>query len=206
MGTLGQNWKVTATPLKDVELVEVPSDSDDFKDVEDIFHKTCRKDQWLIVKVDRVQNLPQWRLYHAHKVMVESRRHGNDANEKRLFHGTEKDTIPKINKNSFNRSFCGKNATMYGEGVYFAVNASYSIADTYSRSDGQGNKYMYLARVVVGDFCVGNDKMKVAPPLPGTSHSQYDSTVDRLNEPSMHVIYHDAQAYPEYLITIRRRR
>ena len=43
------------------------------------------------------------------------------AKEKRLFHGTEKATIPKIN-----RSFCGKNATAYGKGVYFAVGASYS--------------------------------------------------------------------------------
>jgi hypothetical protein len=45
--------------------------------------------------------------------------------EKRLFHGTEtteKATIPKIN-----RSFCGKNATAYGKGVYFAVDASYSL-------------------------------------------------------------------------------
>ena len=80
------------------------------------------------------------------------------AKEKRLFHGTEKATIPKINRNSFNRSFCGKNATAYGKGVYFAVDASYSLDDTYSCS--QGNKYMYLARVVVGDFCVGNDTMK----------------------------------------------
>jgi hypothetical protein len=45
------------------------------------------------------------------------------------------------------------------EGVYFAVDASYSIDDTYSRLDSQGNKCMYLARVVVGDCCVGNDTM-----------------------------------------------
>ena len=103
------------------------------------------------------------------------------------------------------RSFCGKNATAYGRGV-FCLYASYSITDTYSRPDSQGNKYIYLARVVVGDFCVGNDTMKVPPPLPGTSNLWlYDSTVNRLNQPSMHVVYHDAQAYPEYLITIRRR-
>jgi len=56
-------------------------------------------------------------------------------------------------------------------------------------------KDMYLARVVVDDFCVGNDTMKVPPPLPGTSNLwPYDSTVDQLNQPSMHVVYHDAQA------------
>ncbi len=60
--------------------------------------------------------------------------------EKRLFHGTEKATIPKINRKSFNRSFRGKNATAYVKGVYFAVDPSYSINDTYSRPDSQGNK------------------------------------------------------------------
>jgi poly [ADP-ribose] polymerase 10/14/15 len=90
--------------------------------------------------------------------------------------------------------------------VYFAVDASYSIDDIYSHPDNQGNKYMYLARVVVGDFCVGNDTMNVPPPLPGTSNlCLYDSTVNRLNQPILYVVYHDAQAYPEYLITIRRR-
>jgi hypothetical protein len=28
-----------------------------------------------------------------------------------------------------------------------------------------------------------------------------DSTVNQLNDPSIFVIYHDAQAFPEYLIT-----
>jgi serine/threonine protein kinase len=201
-----KNWKVMPTPWQDVELVEVPSSSADFKDVAAMFHTTCSQDEWLITKVERVQNLPQWQLYQTHQRTVESRRHGKDASEKRLFHGTEKATIPKINRNSFNRSFCGKNATAYGKGVYFAVDASYSIDDKYSHPDSQGNKYMYLARVVVGDFCVGDDTMNVPPPLPGNSNLLlYDSTVNRLNQPAMHVIYHDAQAYPEYLITIRRR-
>ncbi len=43
------------------------------------------------------------------------------AKEKWLFHGAEKATILKINRNSFTRSFCGKNTTAYGKGVYFAV-------------------------------------------------------------------------------------
>ena len=123
----------------------------------------------------------------------------------RLFHGTSKGTIPKINRNSFNRSYCGKNATYYGQGVYFAVKASYSISNTYSHPDEQGNKYMYLARVAVGEFCVGNEDMKMPPVQPGTGDLlPYDASVDNLDQPAMYVAYHDAQAYPEYLITIRR--
>ena len=78
------------------------------------------------------------------------------------------------------------------------MDVSYSIDDTYSHPDSQGNKYMHLARVVVGDFCVGNDTMNVPPPMPATSNLLlYDSMINRLNPPPMHVIYHDAQAYPE---------
>ena len=123
----------------------------------------------------------------------------------RLFHGTAKGTIPKINRNSFNRSYCGKNATVYGEGVYFAVGAApWSIRDTYSPPDEHGNKYMYLARVAVGEFCQGDSSMRVPPAQPGTDDLlPYDATMDNLRQPEMFVAYHDAQAYPEYLVTLR---
>ena len=129
---------------------------------------------------------------------------------RRLFHGTAKGAMPKINRNSFNRSYCGKNATVYGEGVYFAVGAApWSIRDTYSPPDDQGFKYMYLARVAVGEFCEGDSSMRVPPAQPGTGDLlPYDATVDNVREPEMYVAYHDAQAYPEYLpeylVTIRR--
>ena len=154
--------------------------------------------------IHRVQFLPQLYLYGTHKQTIEARKRPHGANEKRLFHGTAKATMPKINRNSFNRSYCGKNATAYGKGVYFAVNASYSISDTYSRPDEQGNKYMYLARVAVGEFCEGDRSMRVPPAQPGTGDLlPYDATVDNVREPEMYVAYHDAQAYPEYLLTIR---
>jgi hypothetical protein len=68
----------------------------------------------------------------------------------------------------------------------------------------RSNKYIYLARVAVGDFCVGNSSIRTRPEKPGTS-DLYDSTVDQPNRPSIYVAYLDAQAYPEYLLTIRRR-
>ena len=62
---------------------------------------------------------------------------------------------------------------------------------------------MYLARVAVGEFCVGDRNMRVPLAQPGTDELLlYDTTVNRLGQPDMYVAYHDAQAYPEYLITI----
>ena len=120
---LPTNWRVMSDPWKDVEMVEVLKTAADFKDVADRFYATCNESEWWIAKIERVQNLPKWKQYQTHKQTVESRRPGNDANEKRLFHGTEKDTTTKINRTSFNRSFCGINGTVYGQGVYFAANA-----------------------------------------------------------------------------------
>ena len=77
-----------------------------------------------------MQKFPQFLLYETHKRTMEGRKRPHDANEKRLFHGTDKPTVSKINRNAFNRSYCGKNASAYGQGVYFAVNARYSINDT----------------------------------------------------------------------------
>ena len=49
----------------------------------------------------------------------------------------------------FNRSFCGKHATMWGKGVYFARDASYSSCSTYAAPDENGFQYILVCRVVV---------------------------------------------------------
>eukprot|EP00079_Xenopus_tropicalis_P039027 XP_017952798.1 PREDICTED: poly [ADP-ribose] polymerase 14 [Xenopus tropicalis] len=93
-------------------------------------------------------------------------------------------------------------AACYGNGTYFAVNASYSAHDTYSRPDTNRHKHMYLARVLTGVSCVGRQGM-VAPPAknPSNPTDLYDSVTDRAANPNMFVIFNDIQAYPEYLIT-----
>ena len=68
----------------------------------------------------------------------------------------------------------------------------------------KGNKYMYLARVAVGEFCSVHSTMRVPPAQPDTGDLlPFDTSVDKVDRPAMYVAYHDAQAYPEYLITFR---
>ncbi len=50
---------------------------------------------------------------------------------------------------------------------------------------------MFIARVLIGNTIVGNPNMRVAPP-------GYDTTTDGQK---IFVVYHDAAAYAEYLIT-----
>ena len=116
---------------------------------------------------------------------------------------TQEDSIEKIIQQGFNRSFCGKNATFYGKGVYFARDASYSSCDTYSPPNSSGHKYILACNVVVGEFCRGKKDARTPDLRDAAKNILYDSTVDNFTNPSLYVTYHDAQAYPEYLIVLR---
>jgi len=88
-------------------------------------------------------------------------------------------TIPKICATGFNRSYCGKNAVMYGKGVYFANNSLYS--NRYSHPDTKGVKRMFLCRVAVGEFCLGTDGMTAPNERNAKTHILFDSTTDNMD-------------------------
>ena len=91
-------------------------------------------------------------------------------------------------------------AAIYGDGNYFAVNSSYSVS--YAKPDMFGYRYMYLAKVLVGEYTQGKPGMK-APPKKGIGTDLYDSVVDSVHNPSIFVVFPDNQAYPEYLICFK---
>ena len=92
-------------------------------------------------------------------------------------------------------------ATLYGKGVYFARDASFSANDQYSSRDQYGYKYVFLNRVLTGQYTAGNPSYITPPPKSPGGHDLYDSVVDNIYNPSIFVIFADAQAYPDYLIT-----
>ena len=95
-------------------------------------------------------------------------------------------------------------ATVHGRGVYFARDASYSCRPTYSPPDSQGLRYMYYAKVLVGEYTQGNSSMIVAPSKnSGNPNETFDSVVDNTATPSMYVMFQDYEYYTEYLITFR---
>lgn len=55
-------------------------------------------------------------------------------NERRLFHGTSQEVIPKICKEGFDWRLYGRNGSAFGQGTYFARDAQYS--HTYSSKHG----------------------------------------------------------------------
>jgi len=147
-----------------------------------------------VLSVQRVQNTTLWDTFAAKKRTMLARPSAMvDECERSLFHGTDEDTAAKIVAQGFNRSFCGKNATMYGRGVYFAKEAEYSARDSYSEPNDRGERLMFLCRVLVGDYCRGKQDATTPDPRPGSTVDLYDSTVDSVHDPKIFVTYHDAQ-------------
>lgn len=96
---------------------------------------------------------------------------------------------------------CIISATVYGEGVYFAINTEYSTHPTYSPPDPSGVRRIYQCKVLVGHATVGRRGLRVLPQRQGSV--LFDSATDNANNPSMYVIFNDTQAYPEYMITFK---
>ena len=125
--------------------------------------------------------------------------------EKLLFHGTTSDVVDAICKHNFDHrsKLRGKNGTKYGEGSYFAVAASCS--NNYSSQSGEPTRFMFLARVLTGEYKLGNPDLR-RPPLKDPSNQAsdlYDSCVDNESQPKIFVIFNDEQCYPTYLIKYR---
>ncbi|CAF4205315.1 unnamed protein product, partial [Rotaria magnacalcarata] len=55
----------------------------------------------------------------------------NDGTMHYLYHGCPESAAKKIIERGFNRSYCGINGCVYGRGVYFSRDASYS--DKYAK-------------------------------------------------------------------------
>eukprot|EP00079_Xenopus_tropicalis_P022854 XP_012814840.1 PREDICTED: poly [ADP-ribose] polymerase 12 [Xenopus tropicalis] len=150
------------------------------------------------VRVQRIQNKSLWEVYQWQKVQMQKANPGKAVEEMQLFHGTDPSHREAICHQNFDWRMCGTNGTVYGEGSYFARDASYS--HNYSVPTATGRRMMFVARVLVGDYVTGDPTMKRPPPRPGSATQCYDSCVDRLPDPTIFVVFEKHQIYPEYLL------
>ncbi|XP_072458752.1 protein mono-ADP-ribosyltransferase PARP10 isoform X2 [Notamacropus eugenii] len=185
------------------ELECLEESSEEFQETVQAFYSTldssCSKIH--IIKVERVFHPQLQSQYELHKKMMAESCPQHPV-ERILYHGTSWQAMPDICRHGFNRSFCGRNATLYGQGVYFAVKAEISIKDRYSPPDANGHKAVFVARVLTGEYGPGHPELRV-PPQRDTEQGiqRYDSAVDSTRKPSIFVIFHDTQALPIFLIT-----
>lgn len=100
-------------------------------------------------------------------------------------------------------SIFGIVATAFGRGVYFARDSSYSSG--YTSPDASGQRYMYYTQVLTGEYTVGNSSMVVPPPKNPQVDPNilFDATVNNASNPSIFVVYNDAQNYPAYVVSFK---
>ncbi|CAI9714736.1 protein mono-ADP-ribosyltransferase PARP14-like [Octopus vulgaris] len=184
----------TWSPMGDKELFKIVpvTNGPEYDDIQATFRRNLPS--YRIIKIERIQNKT---LYHGYQVLkrkfeVENPNITNEVDG--LWHGTTERAVKGINESGFNRSYCGKNATAFGEGVYFARDIQYSASDAYSTPDHHGTKRIYQCSVLAGRVMQGQRGLKVL-------QESYNSAVDNIQTPNIYVIFHDFQAYPNYLIT-----
>lgn len=188
------------------EATRVHEESDEFQTVVKNFYSSIQEyhSRIRIIQLEKLTNRLLYNQYKLKKASVLQRAVYPEI-ERTLFHGTSETSVKEICIHGFNRSFCGKNATVYGQGVYFAVRSSLSVQDMYSPPNAEGYKYVFVSKVLTGDYTKGCSSMKTPPPKEtGDMPLRYDSVTDDITKPSMFVIFNDTQAYPEYLITCQK--
>ncbi|XP_027034050.2 protein mono-ADP-ribosyltransferase PARP14-like isoform X1 [Tachysurus fulvidraco] len=184
-----------------LKVVPLHPSSAEYKRVKSDFKRTVSK---AVVKIERIQNVNLRRAYEVRKKELQDKNGTDGAGEKVLYHGTTVDACASIQSTNFNRRFAGQNGTVYGHGTYFAVKASYSADPTYATPSTDGTQLMFVTLVLTGRYTDGKSDMKVPPPRSSQDpNDRFDSVVDNMQNPSMFVVFHDCQAYPDYLITFK---
>jgi len=175
-----------------VLFVRLQHFSAEFQGISKLFHSSLDAATYSIEKIERVQNETLYQEFYLCHKNFEKDLGLEEMQVKQLFHGTTSDVIPQIAKIGFDWRVCGKNATAYGKGSYFAKNSSYS--DSYSKENSQTRmKAMFVAKVITGKPARGNSSILREP-------DGCHCTVDSISSPTIYVIYHIKQAYPEYII------
>jgi hypothetical protein len=96
---------------------------------------------------------------------------------------------------------------MWGQGIYFAENASYS--DSYAHSLPNNARQLLYCYVVLGDCtAIGPNKDLRLPPAknPYADHSKlkidrFDSVEGFTGGSKVVIVYENSKAYPGYLVT-----
>ncbi|KAL4223859.1 Appr-1'-p processing enzyme [Mactra antiquata] len=196
--TLPSDWDITRGGTK-TKIVSVDINGSEYQDVKKaLLAAGCPVKSILDIK--RIEDEYKWFQYMTKKKQMECDNPKHVTNERKLWHGTDADTVDKIIKGGYDRSFRGRNAVAFGDGVYFAVSSAYS--HRYAPADGNNVRHMFYNRVLTGEYCQGSSGLGVLPAKTSKNgfNILYDSAVNNMNNPSMYVIFHDTQAYPEYLI------
>ena len=154
--------------------------------------------------LERVQNFPLWEYFCFRKDRVAKL--SGMTRLVQVWHGTSA-TDPKLICEDAADGFMMQHSQqgLWGRGIYFAENASYS--HSYARTTqpsfvGSTFYTMILANLVVGEeVALSADSSLTHCPNKPNGKGRYDTVVGSKHGSKIYVIYENGRAYPEYLVT-----
>ncbi|XP_076153023.1 protein mono-ADP-ribosyltransferase PARP12-like isoform X2 [Alosa pseudoharengus] len=181
-------WDKSAVPETGYKRVTLLSTDRDYLKVQELFRKTLSG--FDIVSVERIQNKELWEDFQTKRDRMKKANQDKKYadGERLLFHGTNSQYIDAICFQNFDWRKCGANGTVYGEGCYFARDASYS--NNYT--SGHGKRSMFVCRVLVGCYTRGQSQYRLPPSRDG-GLILYDSCVNDVRDPSIFVVFDKQQ-------------
>lgn len=156
-----------------------------------------------VKKIERIQNKALRQKYDFFKSRMEEATHGSGVNEKELFHGTRKTHPSQIYESDKGFDFrFGRESSMWGQGTYFAMKASYSDRN-YAYIASDDSRVLLLAKVATGEskHMPNAENLKLPPLKPGKMIERYDTVHATTGGSDVYVVYDHEKAYPAYVIT-----
>jgi len=196
---------ITQEVCKDGKAKEVPINSDTRRLIENSFIDASGKVvvnpkgrvlnvHMVVKKVFQITNRPRAQEHKVYKeeLLQEQGVGEQHLNERNLFHGTKHlaGALGIIEDGFDFRLY--RDSVKWGKGSYFATNLKTS-ALVYTEPDAHKLRYLFLARVLLGKSAQAKCTDVRAP-------KGFHSTFDRPQIPSLYVVFHIKQAYPEYLV------
>ena len=185
-------------------LIKLDLETSPGKDVIANFRKTCPN--MTVVKIESVQNQMLYDSYwNRRQQLIISLGGERNLNERDVFHGTKQcDVMKKVYTQGFRKEY--SSVAAYGEGTYFARDASYSAGGYCGYNNDHKSYQMFQCRVIMGESHRGNGGYKLRSWPTKANDLIYDSLVDDTFDPSIFVIHENARAYPMFIIHFRKKR
>ncbi|KAK7896313.1 hypothetical protein WMY93_021638 [Mugilogobius chulae] len=187
-------WNKTQISESGYKRVSLLPSTEEYKGIQELFFQTMTG--YDLIQIERIQNKALWEAFRLQKIHMKNNNGRKPVLEKKLFHGTDPQFVDTICATNFDWRVCGVHGTSFGQGSYFARDASYSHFFTGYHEP----RFMFVSRVLVGEFTKGSSEYRRPPSKDGRGMNLFDSCVNDVENPSIFVVFEKHQIYPEYVL------
>lgn len=182
-----KNDEVFSNPVR---LVFLPKKSQEFEKIEQFFVESLGQTSTIVFSIRKIENLRLEMIFRNFEEKF-------PRTTVQLFHGTSSSEQQNfIVHQGFSSSFCPNG--LIGDGVYFAVKASYSNQNPFVLKRTAHRRELFLCRVVLGRSVQGHFQYNASTLQTLGAQSVFHHENPKEND--MFCIFEQFQAFPEFII------